>query len=591
MQPPPYREDREAGPQPGPERMPADRPEAGKPRDEMPPPDFRVPGLQDGAAQAQEGLRTGSVPRPPEGEPVQSSVKGRPSQRELMRAAQQAFEQGEYPAVAKAAGQAIEAEPGNPRIYAIRAVALGAMGEVPDALSEAETALRLNPKDGQVLSVHAFTLNLALRNKDAKAAAEKAIELHDDSAWTWYQLAFAQASLDDRTGSLRSLARAAEKFPEGYAAKYNAASRTRGDDELRGLLKDPMAAVLMAEARRNMARSGFGLLVIVALLAAPVMTLFLLRRRIAAWIVRMGMGASPQPPAPTPVAGLTPPESQTPFKADISATPGRIPTGYRILKQIGAGGMGAVFEAEDLSLERRVAIKRMRDEIKQHPGECERFLKEARTVAKLHHPSIVEIYAIVEFEGEILLVFEYLDGATLDTLLRTHQRFSVAQVHGVLKQVCAALGFAHERGVIHRDLKPSNIMVTRELMVKVMDFGVARLAKDALTRLSMTNTVVGTPPYMAPESETGTVRTESDLYSLGVCLYEMLTGVRPFEGTGAGMLMNKMNMRYEPASSKAPGLPPGVDAFLARALNSDPEKRPLSAAEFLTEFEKSASGT
>jgi len=533
----------------------------------------------------------GRVPEPRNQERAQPEDKLRGGARESMLEAQRGFERGDYAAVAKAAGRAIESDPANIQAYTIRAVALGVIGDVPEALSEVETAYRINPKDGKVLTARAFVLNRALRYKEAKTDAEEAIKRNEDSGWTWYQLAFAQASLGDRTGSLRSLGRAAKKYPEGYGKKYRAAKRTETDDELCGLLKDSMAGVLMAETRRQARRSGFGLIVILSSLAAPVIGLFLLRRRIAAWIVDLGTVAAARPAAPTPLVGFTPPVPATPLKPrDISPTPGRIPTGYRFLRQIGAGGMGAVFEAEDLSLERHVAIKRMRDEIKLDPGECERFLKEARTVAKLHHSSIVEIYAIVEFEGEILLVFEYLDGATLDSLLRKHQRFSIAQAHGVLRQVCGALGYAHERGVIHRDLKPSNIMVTRELLVKVMDFGVARLAKDALNRLSMTNNVVGTPPYMAPEAESGMVRTESDLYSLGVCLYEMLAGVRPFEGIGAGMLLNKMNMRYEPVTSQAPGIPPGMDAFLARALSADPDKRTRSAAEFLAEFEKAAGG-
>jgi len=152
---------------------------------------------------------------------------------------------------------------------------------------------------------------------------------------------------------------------------------------------------------------------------------------------------------------------------------------------------------------------------------------------------------------------------------------------GIIKDAGEAIDFAHSRGIIHRDLKPSNIMLTDENRVKVMDFGIARLAKDALAQFSQTNTVMGTPPYMAPEQEQGIVRRESDVYALAVCLYELLTGGIPFNGSGAGMLMNKMDKKYIPASKLAPALPPGVDEVFARAFQPDPEKRFHSAKELV----------
>jgi len=338
-----------------------------------------------------------------------------------------------------------------------------------------------------------------------------------------------------------------------------------------GEKKEPSGA---GPERKPRKAPGVALLVLLALLASPLLLLFICRRKIAAWIVHLGTGTVQiSPTAPT---------------AELTPTPGRIPTGYKFVRQIGSGGMGAVYEAEELSLERRVAVKRMRGEIRSDPRECERFLKEARTVAKLQHPNIVQIYAVVEREGDIYLVFEYLDGLTLDALIAKHKRFSIHQTRGVLAQVCAALHYAHENAVIHRDLKPSNIMVTQQLLVKVMDFGVARQAKDAMSRLSMTNTVAGTPPYMAPESDTGVVRKESDLYSLGVCAYEMLTGERPFQGSGAGMLLQKMKMEYAPVSGKAAGLSQALDAFFAKALHADPEKRHRSSAEFVRDFDAAA---
>ena len=156
--------------------------------------------------------------------------------------------------------------------------------------------------------------------------------------------------------------------------------------------------------------------------------------------------------------------------------------------------------------------------------------------------------------------------------------------------MAAALDFAHGRGVIHRDLKPSNVMINKEGFIKVMDFGIARMAKDAATRVSMTNTVVGTPPYMAPEQEQGIVRREADVYSLGICVYEMLCGRVAFTGTGAGMLMNKVNMAYKPLSKEVKGLPAGVDLVFARAFQADPDQRFHSAGELLSALEALPTG-
>ena len=157
----------------------------------------------------------------------------------------------------------------------------------------------------------------------------------------------------------------------------------------------------------------------------------------------------------------------------------------------------------------------------------------------------------------------------------------LTRAKSVLKEMAAAVEHAHEKGVIHRDLKPSNVMLTPDGRVKVMDFGVARQAKDALVKLSMTNTVVGTPPYMAPEQEQGTVRKESDVYALAVCLYEMLTGALPFTGSGAAMFLNKINGKHVPPSQRAPTLSPELDAVMARALAPDPDKRYKTPSELV----------
>jgi serine/threonine-protein kinase len=220
----------------------------------------------------------------------------------------------------------------------------------------------------------------------------------------------------------------------------------------------------------------------------------------------------------------------------------------------------------------------MREEIQQDERERARFLQEARLVAKLHHPNIVDIHSIVEDSGELYLVFEHVDGETLDQVMNRKKRLSVKEAQYIFRGVCHALEYAHHKAVIHRDLKPSNIMITTEGRVKVMDFGIARQAKDAMLKSTKTNQVAGTPQYMAPEQEEGTVRTESDIFSLGACLYEVLTGERPFNGPST--TASKINKRYTRACRVRQELPAEIDKLIDDALEPDPDKRVRSVVEF-----------
>jgi len=264
---------------------------------------------------------------------------------------------------------------------------------------------------------------------------------------------------------------------------------------------------------------------------------------------------------------------------------------YPIVRVIGQGGMGVVYEATDRSLDRRVAIKRMRDEIREDFALRERFLREAKMVAGLHHPAIVDIYAIVEQAGELFLVFEFVEGRTVEAVLKERGRFTAPETRSILDPVCRALDFAHGRNIIHRDLKPSNVMITDQGYVKVMDFGIARQVKDSVGKgapqphggdagvLAMTNTVTGTPLYMAPEAESGEVRAESDIYSLGCMAYEMLTGQVPFPPPASSL--QKLTRSYTPLREAVPDAPPYVASAIDAALEPDPSQRLKTAAEFL----------
>lgn len=246
---------------------------------------------------------------------------------------------------------------------------------------------------------------------------------------------------------------------------------------------------------------------------------------------------------------------------------------YRIERELGRGGMGVVLEALDLNLRRKVALKRMREEISRNADERERFLAEARLVAGLKHPNIVEIHTFFSAGAELYLVFEFVPGEPLSRLLAGGARLPLARVRGLLRQIASALDYAHSRRIIHRDLKPANVMVAPGDGVKVMDFGLAHRARMTAAHATRA-AAAGTLDYMAPEQEVGEVSRESDIFSLGVCLYEMLTGTLPF-----GDLEQKRRALYRPASDVVAGLPPFLDAVLARAFAPDPRRRFRSGAE------------
>jgi len=232
--------------------------------------------------------------------------------------------------------------------------------------------------------------------------------------------------------------------------------------------------------------------------------------------------------------------------------------------------MGIVYEAINKKLGKKVALKKMKEELSINPREKEKFLKEAKRVAELHHPHIVDIYDVIEEGNDIYLVFEFVAGKTIEEILNEKRKIEVKEAIEIIKQVCEALKYAHSKGIIHRDIKPSNIIVDNSGWVKVMDFGIAREAKDTFSRISGKDTS-GTLAYMSPEQHLGQYDERSDIYSLGVMLYEMLTGELPFKGPD--FYTQKKENVYKRIKDIIPEIPEPIGQIIEKSLHPEKEKR------------------
>jgi serine/threonine-protein kinase len=259
---------------------------------------------------------------------------------------------------------------------------------------------------------------------------------------------------------------------------------------------------------------------------------------------------------------------------------------YRIVRRLGAGGMGEVYEAEDPALARTVALKVLMPGLAGDLSRRSRFEREARAVAALTHPNIVTIHSVEESEGQLFLVMERVKGSTLAELLPA-EGFSFERVIELALPLCSAIAEAHARGIVHRDLKPQNVMVTNEGQLKVLDFGIARqletLASStgAAATQTATGAILGTVAYMSPEQAQGrAVEATSDVFSLGIVLFELATGRRPF--AGESLVALGMAIVQDPAptpSSVRPGLPRAFDDLVLRCLEKAPARRPATAGE------------
>jgi eukaryotic-like serine/threonine-protein kinase len=261
--------------------------------------------------------------------------------------------------------------------------------------------------------------------------------------------------------------------------------------------------------------------------------------------------------------------------ADNTLVDGR----YRILRRIGSGGMADVYCAEDTHLGRRVALKVLHRRFAQDQEFVERFRREAKSAASLSHPNVVGVFDRGEHEGTYYIAMEFLSGRTLKDIVGSEAPLSQEQVIDLGMQILHAAGFAHRHGVIHRDFKPHNVILDDEGKAKVTDFGIARAGASEMTE---TGSIMGTAQYLSPEQAQGHgVTAASDLYSIGVMLYELLAGRLPFEGDSAvSVALKHLSEPPPPISSFRPDVHPALEAVVMAALAKDPARRWQSAADF-----------
>jgi beta-lactam-binding protein with PASTA domain/predicted Ser/Thr protein kinase len=262
---------------------------------------------------------------------------------------------------------------------------------------------------------------------------------------------------------------------------------------------------------------------------------------------------------------------------------------YRIVRKLGSGGMADVYLAEDEELGRRIAIKILNDRHANDEQFVERFRREAKNAAGLSHPNIVSIYDRGEAEGTYYIAMEYLEGRNLKELVVARGPLPIGDAIDATRQVLAALRFAHRKGVVHRDIKPHNVMADADGRLKVTDFGIARAGASQMTEAG---SIIGTAQYLSPEQARGSaVDQRSDLYSIGIVLYEMLTGTVPFTGESpVEIAMRHLSDTPQPPSIQRPDIPPDLDMIVLRALAKNPEDRFQTAEEMDAELERVARG-
>lgn len=258
---------------------------------------------------------------------------------------------------------------------------------------------------------------------------------------------------------------------------------------------------------------------------------------------------------------------------------------YEIIKTIGEGGMANVYLAEDTILERKVAIKVLRGDLSNDEKFIRRFKREALSVSNLSHPNIVEVYDVGEEDGNYYIVMEYIEGKTLKQLLQKRGALTLTEVIDIMSQLTDGLAHAHEAYIIHRDIKPQNIMIEDNGRIKITDFGIAMALNS--TQLTQTNSVMGSVHYLPPEQANGKGSTvKSDIYSLGILMYELLTGSVPFKGdTAVEIALKHMKEKIPSVRKQNPTIPQSVENIILKATAKNPKNRYDSVREMYNDLQ------
>ena len=266
--------------------------------------------------------------------------------------------------------------------------------------------------------------------------------------------------------------------------------------------------------------------------------------------------------------------SAAPFALEVGQ---RLADRFVIQRSLGSGGMGAVYLASDERLGESIALKIMHGMALLDPAASDRLRREASAARRISHPNIVKIHDVGEDSGHLFLSMEYVEGQSLKELIQRHSVLPVERVRNYVREICEGLAAAHSQGVVHRDLKPGNVLVTPDQRVKIIDFGLARIAN--LEGMTATGMLLGTPEYMAPEQiKGGQINARTDLYALGALTYHALVGRPPFTGdTPIAVSLAQATETPIVPSQLRPGLDPGWDAFVLAAMSKDPLGRPESA--------------
>jgi len=253
---------------------------------------------------------------------------------------------------------------------------------------------------------------------------------------------------------------------------------------------------------------------------------------------------------------------------------------YEIVKELGRGAMGVVYQAHDPHIDRLVALKVLRQDRVVSEDFIQRFLREARAIGRLSHSNIVTVYDVGQDHETIYIAMEYLEGKPLNEVIK-EGRLGFEDIINIGIQVAEALEYAHKKGIIHRDIKPSNIILTPNGQVKLTDFGIARIEDHSAQQQTMAGEILGTPIYMSPEQATGkTVDGRSDLYSLGVILYELTVGKRPFQGENIAVIFQAITQNTPTAPAVIdPTVPQNLSDLIMKSLMKTPEERFQSGKE------------